>query len=242
MIIRRDAETGLYYRPPDKVIVDEVRGVYRDLPIRSSDVVLDLGAHIGATSLLALRKGARRVVAVEADPGNISLLRRNIGTRATVLWGAVTDEGGLASFYVRTDGRSYLGSVLADPDRRPMDVPAIPLDGLLAKYRPTVVKCDIEFGEYGLPALRSLPRHVRVLALEVHIRYAGIFTGRPQSLEDIARRRIAAAELIAAVEDQGFREVRRKDKQARASEPEALPDATGFPPLTKAVDAIWERS
>jgi FkbM family methyltransferase len=238
--VRRDRATGLYYRPQDKVIVDEVRGVYAQMPVEPGDVMLDLGAHIGATSLLALAKGASHTVAVEADPGNIPMLQRNLRRNATILWAAVGAKAGRTMFHVRAD-RPYLGSILPDDGREPLSVPMVPLSGLLEQYRPTIVKCDIEFGEYDLPELRALPPQVRVLAMEVHIRYAGIFANRRQTTKQLTDRRSMAADLIASVEAQGFREIRRKDKQAKPTEPDAAPDEVALPSMTKAVDAIWVR-
>jgi FkbM family methyltransferase len=241
MILRRDRTTGLMYRPTDKVIVDEVKGVYGPMPVKPDDVVLDLGAHIGATSLMALRKGAAYVVAVEADPANVPLLRRNLARRkALVMFAAVGPEPGETQFYTRSD-RSYLGSRVADPSRDAVTVPMVAFAGLLAAYQPTIVKCDIEFGEYDLPELRKLPDQVRVLAMEVHIRYAGIFATMRQTNDELTARRKMAADLIAAVEAQGFREVRRKDKQAKDGEMPGEPDGIALPLMTKAVDAVWVR-
>lgn len=241
MSLRRDKTTGLMYRPMDKVIVDEVKGVYGPMPVASEDIVLDLGAHIGATSLMALQKGARHVVAVEADAANVPLLRRNLaGRSAVVVWAAVGPQAGRTKFYTRAD-RSYLGSRIADPAREAASVPMVALADLLATYRPTIVKCDIEFGEYDLPELRALPDKVRVLAMEVHIRYAGIFATMRQTADELTARRMMAADLIAAVEAQGFREVRRKDKQAKDGEMPGEPDGIALPLMTKAVDAVWAR-
>lgn len=239
--MKHDRHTGAYYRPADKVIIDEVRGVYGPLPVEPGDVMLDLGAHIGATSLMALAKGVRHVVAVEADPSNMPLLRQNLRRRqATVMWGAVGPKAGHTRFYVRGD-RPYLGSRLEDPGREPLNVPMLALSGLLSTYRPTIVKCDIEFGEYDLPELRRLPDHVRVLAMEVHIRYAGIFADKRQTAKQLTDRRSEAASLIADVESQGFATIRRKDKLAKPTEPDAAEDGAGFPTMCKAVDAIWVR-
>lgn len=237
--MRRTAD-GLWYRPGDKLIVDEVRVVYDPIPVEHTDVLLDLGAHIGATSHMILRKGAAQAIAIEADPTNVPVLRRNLDRRARIIWAAVGASAGRVPFYVRRD-RSYVGSVLPDDSRQRVMVPMVPLCGLLERYRPTILKCDIEFGEYALPELRKLPEHVRVLAMEVHIRYAGIFTGRKQTDHELTLAREEAAALIAAVEAQGFRTVRRKDKQAKPGEPPAAEDATGLAPMTKAVDAVWVR-
>lgn len=236
--MRRTPE-GLWYRPADKVIVDEVRVIYDPIPVRPDDVLLDLGAHIGATSHMVLRKGAKQAIAVEADPENVRMLRRNV-PKATIIWAAVAASSGHVPFYVRRD-RSYLGSLMPDEGRSRILVQMVPFASLLAKYRPTIVKCDIEFGEWSLqPELRALPDQVRVLAMEIHIRYAGIFA-REQPVDSITRHRRDAVGLIGAIEAQGFREVRRKDKQAKPVFPPAPDDDTGLNPMTKAVDAVWVR-
>jgi FkbM family methyltransferase len=239
----RDRASGLLYRRSahDKVILDEVRGVYSAMPVRPSDVLLDLGAHIGATTRLVLAKGAARSFAVEADPATIPVLRRNVRAMPVeVMWGAVGPATGRTKFYARPD-RPHLSSTLEERGRIAVTVPMFALDDLLTASGATIVKCDIEFGEYALPRLRDLPPRVRVLAMEVHIRYAGIFDHRSQTPDELTAQRRAAADLIAAVEAQGFREVRRKDKLAKPGQAEAREDDTGLPSMCKAVDAIWER-
>jgi FkbM family methyltransferase len=235
----RDPLSGALYRRNDKLITQEAPGVYGNVPIEPGDVVLDLGAHIGIPALMFLAKGARHVVAVEADPENIPLLRKNLARQpATILWAAVAAKAGRADFYTRSD-RSYVGSLMADKGRRRMSVATVPLFGLLKHYRPTVVKCDIEFGEYGLPELRALPDQLRVVAMEVHIRYAGIFN-RPIEPDELRANLARAADLIAAFEAQGFREHWRKDKQAKPGEPEAVDDS-GLGKMTKCVCVTWVR-
>jgi len=122
---------GLVYRTSDKLIIDEVPGVYGNVPVKPTDVVLDLGAHIGITARLMLDKGARSVVCVEADPANIPLLRRNLRKRkAVILPAAVGAKAGRAPFYTRSD-RGYVGSILEDPTRKRITVPVLPFGGLL---------------------------------------------------------------------------------------------------------------
>lgn len=234
--MRRDAATGLLYRPGDRFIVDEVKQTYAKLPVRKGDVMLDLGANIGATSLLVLAKGAARVIAVEADPSNIAMLRRNLPRKSLIIWAAVGPHAGRIPFYA--DPRQpFNGSRFPTPRARSVQVPMVPLSGLLAQYQPSIVKCDIEFGEYDLPELRSLPDSVRVLAMEIHIRHRRF----AQSLEEIAGRRRAAVDLVAAIEAQGFKVVRRKDNMAGDAD-EPVDDDTGLAPRAKAINAIWRRS
>ena len=50
------------------------------LPLRleESDLVVDIGAHIGSFTYAALLRGCRRVWAVEADPENLCIARQNL--------------------------------------------------------------------------------------------------------------------------------------------------------------------
>lgn len=239
-----DHWTGVWYRRSDRLILDE--GVYDNVPVRPDDIVLDLGAHIGTASRLFLRKGAAHAVAVEADPANLPLLRRNLARQpATIVPAAVGAANGRTTFYTRAD-RAFVGSILGDPTRKQTTVPVVAFSDLLRVHRPTLVKFDIEFAEYGLPELRALPDHVRVLTGEVHIRFVGIFTDRPMDAAELRQRREDAAGLIAAIEAQGFREHWRKDKQvspkqAAGGQQPADPDDTGLGPMTKCVCATWVR-
>ncbi len=65
----------------DKLIFDQVvlDNEYR-LPslFEDGDVVIDIGAHIGSFTYAALRSGASRVYAVEADGSNFDLASRNL--------------------------------------------------------------------------------------------------------------------------------------------------------------------
>jgi FkbM family methyltransferase len=240
-----DRPSGLWHRKGDKLIIEEVKSVYGPVPVREGDVLLDLGGHIGAASRLLLDKGVAHAVAIEADPANIPILRRNLNGRpATVIWAAVAEKAGRVPFYTRAD-RGFVGSVLADPPRRRHTVPAVPFSGLLARYRPTIVKADIEFAEYGLPELRALPAFVRVLAMEVHIRFVGIFTVRTMDAAELRARREAATDLIGAIEAQGFGRVMFHEKQVTPKqtrvEGPAAPDDSWLGPMTKCVVAVWER-
>ncbi len=239
--MRLDTKTGVWYRMADKLIIDEVPGVYGNVPVGPGDIVLDLGAHIGVTASLMLAKGARHVVAVEADPQSIPLLRKNLrGKPATVIWAAVADKPGRTAFYTRSD-RPWVGSVIEDPDRAKAIVPTVPFDGLLKRFRPSIVKVDIEFSEYRLASLRALPDFVKTVAIEITIRYAGIFTGIRMTPAELRASRERAADLMACFEAQGFREHWRKDKRAKAGEIMAEPDDTGFEPMTKCACVTYVR-
>jgi FkbM family methyltransferase len=227
----------LLARRRDQLIVKEVRATYGDVPVGPKDIVLDLGANIGASGRLFLDKGAGRVIAVEPDPTSLVFARRNLASkRATVIWAAVGPKRGRMRFYPSA-AQPYLSSKLPAKGRRAIGVAVVTLEALMAEYRPTVIKCDIEFGEYDLPALYDLPGHVRVLAMELHVR-RDLVTGVVQDDDALRAQRREAADLIASFAAQGFTVLRRKDKQAKSGK---VDDDTGLGPLVKSIDAIWVR-
>jgi len=84
----------------DTAVVEEVwqENVYRLGPDSCAGLpVIDVGAHIGAFSLLALHRGATKVFAVEAHPDNFATLERNIarnevGGMVETFHSAITDH------------------------------------------------------------------------------------------------------------------------------------------------------
>lgn len=67
----------------------------------AEDVVIDVGAHIGAFSYAALTRGARRVYAYECDPGNFHAAAANLaefGERVVLEHAAVWETTGTVQF------------------------------------------------------------------------------------------------------------------------------------------------
>jgi FkbM family methyltransferase len=116
-------------------------------------LVVDLGANIGFTSVyLARRLAGARVVAVEPDPANAALLRRNLaqnGIDALVVEAAIGPRDGTARF--RSNRESNLGYVAEDGD---LSVPMLSVPTLLERADATtggfLLKLDIEGGEEQL--------------------------------------------------------------------------------------------
>jgi len=236
-----DESSGLWHRPSssDMKIIREVASAYRELPFEDGDVFLDLGAHIGAASKLALVRGAAKVIAVEPDPSNIAILRRNLdGYPARIIEAVVGDKAGSATLYAHA-AKPHLSSTLSNEvGRNAIEVPVVALGALLTRYRPTVVKCDIEFDEYGLTRIEKLSPTVRVLAIEIHVRYDLVFDTVRQSGAELTARRVAALEMVAAVEAQGFKRVAYHVKEYPA---QRANDNSGLPPDTASIEGIWER-
>lgn len=157
--------------PTDAIVVREtwVENVYQ---LADSDLeggtVVDIGANIGAVSIYAAARGAR-VIAVEPEPSNADMLRRNIalnGYDGQILCHqlAVTDRAGHA-FIAPNHGGSRLTSGSG------WEVETVTLDQLFvlaAVDDCSVLKIDVEGAEYDIIAGASMDTlaRVRFLTLE----------------------------------------------------------------------------
>ncbi len=189
------------YRPEtwDRTIWEETvhANAYRlpeQLPTGSR--VIDVGAHIGSFTHLALRRGAGLVWAFEVDPRNFVRSVENLrlwGKRVTLRQQAVWSHRGRAGYHPLPENVNGIGRVRAGGDQ----VETIPLDDILeevsegGRHRVQILKLDCEESEW--PILY----HARRLSLcdqilgEYHcVEWEGIFRG--------------PAELCALLQRQGF--------------------------------------
>lgn len=148
------------------------------LPSGQSGVFVDVGAHIGGWAVgAAIDNPDATVVAIEALPENVEVLRRNTANLAnvTVLERAAGDGSELAIGYGPTDtdfGRhtQYIGSAErgGDTSVRQAIVEGISLAEIVAIFGPIrMLKIDCEGCEYPLFLSRSLPS-VDEISGEVH--------------------------------------------------------------------------
>lgn len=135
----------------------------KKMPVGPSDVVLDLGAHVGSYTAWAGIAGAHRVVAVEPHPSNVAILRENtedlpnvqvieaaiVGPTfeySEVLLSTKSDPDGLSHSLIKR--RNHDGTIA---------VRALKLDEyMLADV--TVLKVDVEGVEYQLGEFWLAPK------------------------------------------------------------------------------------
>ncbi len=178
-IIRADAATSFRTRTntSDKYAVMEVffRKEYGDLKIGERDVILDIGANIGAFSVYcAQRASLGRVISYEALPANFGMLLKNAklnglpNIRARNL--AVWDRSTRVRLPV---GDSYTGVSIFRKEKRAVGVRTTTLEEIFRKERLSrvdVMKLDVEGAEYeiiaGAPA--GLLERIRTIVLEYH--------------------------------------------------------------------------
>jgi FkbM family methyltransferase len=137
-----------------------------DRELRPGDTFLDVGAHIGAFSLLASRRVGSDggVISLEPDPRSDHLLRLNLrrnGLNATVINWAASDHDGIAHLAgAAGDGTSELKD-----DGIPVECKTLDSLGVT----PDVVKIDVEGGEAAvLRGGAATLRRARCIVIEVH--------------------------------------------------------------------------
>lgn len=160
---------GVWCRPGtyDEYIVKECRRQYEALDLRPEDEVVDIGANIGAWTVIAALQSAT-VVAFEPDPDNFSLLERNtegmlnVETRQL----AVMPETGTVDFFLSPGPNKGSHSTVIARGRTPTSVEAVAWE--LAIEGATVLKVDVEGAQY-LWDWTILPDMVRAVAVELDL-------------------------------------------------------------------------
>lgn len=148
------------------------------LNVRPSDVVLDVGGHIGMFSRLCLKRGAT-VTVIEPDPDNVGMIWRNVAgfdDRCQVIEAAATDDpqllaSGRATLYRRGITHTGLHTLVRTPRHDParvLDVDVVSFRETLGRRAYTVLKVDIEGGEWSLD-WTDLPRELRAIHVEMHM-------------------------------------------------------------------------
>lgn len=160
----------------DLEVFDEVfrQGEY-NLPLPPHQRIVDAGAHIGLASVvLACRFPQAQIVALEPEPGNFELLRRNTATLPNVralpcgLWSRSS------RLKVVDPGHSTWGFRVVETDD-PAGIPAVGLQDVLAQLPgsgPLLLKMDIEGSEVEvLGASGPWQQAVDTLIVELHERF-----------------------------------------------------------------------
>jgi len=159
----------------DKYIVDEMDKDYAYILSKVKDkVVMDIGANLGAFTKYSLLNGAKRVIAIEPELDNYTLLLLNstddvIPINAAV--SMVSDEE--VTLYVNSGNNKGLHTIMPDwlcssrPDCTIQTISTISIQYLLETYRPEVLKIDIEGGETIIAeVIKNLPDYVKYVAIE----------------------------------------------------------------------------
>ena len=130
---------------------------------------LDLGANHGWTVINAIQIGFERVVAVEPSPDSCTIATRNFNDceRIQLLQKAVMAESG--TVFIETHRNSLNQRIVNKAVRGDeVEVESVSFRSLIAEFRPSFVKFDIEGAEYEIIRDWHPETHVKGIALEVH--------------------------------------------------------------------------
>ena len=153
-------------RELDLLMLEQAGGdIYEQgrVSVHDSDVVIDVGAHLGTFTRIALQHGARLVVAIEPDPVNAACFNRTFADeiaeqRVRLVEAAAWHSPGSLQFEV--GGASQTGHVASSHAAKSVAVRAVTLDGLVAELalgRVDFIKMDIEGAErHALGGARKL--------------------------------------------------------------------------------------
>ena len=122
--------------------------------VQPGDVVIDCGAHIGGFTRVALRAGARLVVAIEPEQANVLALRRNFepelkAGKVRIVEKGVWDKPGRLALHVSKTGDSH-SVVVPQNGQRDESIEVTTIDQLavaLKLARVDFIKMDIEGAE-----------------------------------------------------------------------------------------------
>jgi FkbM family methyltransferase len=132
------------------------------VPLRHSDVVVDVGAFVGTYAIRAARFPVRRVIAYEPTPRSFAVMAMTQLGNLEQHQAAVAATAGEMTFYL-SSGIGVRNSLVPSDRKAPITVPAIAYADAVREA--TIVKIDIEGGEYGLPIVQP---SLRAIILEFH--------------------------------------------------------------------------
>lgn len=163
----------------DEVVIREIwtENVYEvdEGRFTKGGTVVDIGANIGAFSVLAAHYGAGKIIAVEPEPHNLAALKTNIQlnnlqNKISVVEVAVSDYEGNAVI-----GDDAGGATIKDEHTIGATVPVTTLDALFSSHNiesVDVLKVDVEGSEREiiLGASRETLQKCRYITMEFDVR------------------------------------------------------------------------
>jgi FkbM family methyltransferase len=146
-----DGKALLAYLIGDHTVLAEQLG---NDDVRAGDIVLDVGAHVGTFADRALRRGARKVIALEPDPLNRECLTRNFATeiaeqRVVVVPQGAWSTNGQLTLHQGTHN-SGMSSIIQDDGGASFQIEVTTIDEIVQRLglpRVDFVKMDIEGAE-----------------------------------------------------------------------------------------------
>ena len=161
----------------DTFVVKEVfegNGTYRKLKIEEDDVILDIGANIGAFTIWAVQKGGK-VIGFEPCEENYTLSLMNTDNNIIDYdryelhnLAVIGNDDKTRKFYINKMKNKGAHSLVGKRGREEIDVSCINFNKILESYNPKIIKMDIEGGEYEIIKNCNDYKNVEQFILEFH--------------------------------------------------------------------------
>ena len=127
--------------------------------LRNGDVFCDVGANVGAYTILASKNAGARVLSIEPVPVTFRKLAHNVAVNdvndlVTLLPFGAADESGTLRFTQNMDAINHVASEGENSGNQiTIEIPVRSLDELTAEHQPVIMKMDVEGFEW--PALQG---------------------------------------------------------------------------------------
>ena len=154
------------------MINESIDNYYKPQIDYTNKVCLDLGSNVGAFTQIALDLGAKHVTAVECDRRNFSKLEESFkgDTSVNLIEAAVTGtHAEKLKLYKSSAKNKHCSTTIYGKSRYSEydEVDNVHISTLLEKYKPQIIKIDIEGAEYTLMD-EILDYFPEVLFIELH--------------------------------------------------------------------------
>lgn len=215
----------MYLDSVDSLHITKNNGVYEPLEtgvvqanVKKGDVVVDAGANIGYyTLLLARLVGPEgKVIAIEPDPDNFALLKKNVEVNGyhnvELHQKAVSDAAGTVKLYRSMRSAAQHSLAASNQDDPYVEVEMARIDDLV-KAPIDFMKIDVEGAELG--AMRGARE---LFAKSPNVKIMTEFN--PRALNDFG---VRTEEYLALLSDYGFR-FSNIDKKQSSVHPASIPE------------------
>ena len=150
----------LYYRENSSDMAMWKENPYKKFPLEKNDIILDVGGNIGDVPL-RFSDSVKWIHSYEPMPDTFKVLEKNVKKNkiknCTAYNVAVTPKDGNTIIYFNDRAKLSHASVTTVPvrGRKEINVKAVSFAKEVKRIKPTIIKMDIEGGEYDI--LESVP-------------------------------------------------------------------------------------
>ena len=173
MKLMKDEKTGLYFRPwtSDLMTIRRVPRVYDVSLFKKSDIVFDLGGHIGVFTFNIAPK-VKQVIYFEPDQENFEIGKYNNRNNKNVIFvnSAVVANKDKERYLYKSNTSSEGSHSLHVPSRNERElVSCVNYKDIMKKYKPTIIKAHLEGEEFFIYD-KPIHKNVRIFIADFHLK------------------------------------------------------------------------